>query len=98
MAPPRIVSASPIMHPSKPRTYETMPPTPRFLAPGDYDPVKAKQRVRHIIRALAREFPHTRTSLDYETPFQLLIATILSAQSTDVMVNKVTPVLFERYP
>jgi len=74
-----------------------MPQTPKFLAPGDYDPVKTKQRVRHIIRELAHEYPHPRTSLDYETPFQLLIATILSAQSTDVMVNKVTPVLFERY-
>ena len=75
-----------------------MPQTPRFLAPGHYDPVKAKQRVRHIIRALANAYPGRRTWLTYETPFQLLIATIMSAQTTDDMVNKVTPVLFERYP
>jgi endonuclease-3 len=75
-----------------------MPETPRFLAPGDYDPVKAKQRLRHIIRALARTYPGRRTWLHYETPFQLLIATILSAQTTDDMVNKVTPALFKRYP
>lgn len=75
-----------------------MPQTPRFLAPGDYDRVKAKQRVRHIIRALAKFYPGRRTWLHYESPFQLLVATIMSAQTTDDMVNRVTPVLFERYP
>jgi len=74
-----------------------MPQIPRFLAPGDYDAVKAKQRVRHIVRALANVYPGRRTWLHYESPFQLLIATILSAQTTDDIVNKVTPVLFERY-
>jgi len=43
-------------------------------------------------------FPDTRTALDWKTPFELLIATILSAQCTDVRVNKVTPELFRRFP
>ena len=75
-----------------------MPHDSKFLAPGDYDPVKNKIRVRSIVKALARAYPDARTSLHYRSTFELLIATILSAQSTDVMVNKVTPVLFERYP
>jgi endonuclease III len=75
-----------------------MPQTPRFLAPSGYDPVKAKQHVRSIIRALRRTYPNARTSLHYENCWQLLIATILSAQSTDETVNRVTPLLFARYP
>jgi endonuclease-3 len=70
----------------------------RFLPESGYDPVNAKKRARAIVRALRRAYPDARTSLDYTDPFQLLIATILSAQSTDETVNKVTPVLFERYP
>ncbi len=50
------------------------------------------------MKALAKRYPDPRTSLTYTTPFQLLIATILSAQTTDEGVNKVTPVLFGRYP
>ena len=43
-------------------------------------------------------YPYAHCELDFETPLQLLVATILSAQTTDVGVNKVTPVLFARYP
>lgn len=75
-----------------------MPQTPRFLSPSGYSLVKAKQHVRSIIRALRRAYPDVRTSLDYENPWQLLIATILSAQSLDDTVNKVTPTLFSRWP
>jgi endonuclease-3 len=71
---------------------------PRFLPESGYDPVNAKKRARSIVRALRRAYPEARTSLTYTDHFQLLIATILSAQSTDETVNKVTPVLFERYP
>ncbi|MGH7857880.1 MAG: endonuclease III domain-containing protein, partial [Candidatus Binatia bacterium] len=60
--------------------------------------MNAKQRVRSIVRALRRAYPGARTSLDHRNPFELVVATILSAQSTDVMFNKVTPVLFDRYP
>ncbi|EOT44430.1 endonuclease III domain-containing protein [Enterococcus columbae] len=43
-------------------------------------------------------FPNAKCELNYQTPFQLLIAVILSAQTTDVAVNKVTPELFKHYP
>ena len=73
-------------------------PEPRFLPRSGYDPVNAKKRVRSIIRALGRVYPNARTSLDHRDPFELLIATIMSAQSTDETVNKVTPKLFSAYP
>ena len=50
------------------------------------------------MRRLAEEYPDARCELDHENPFQLLAATILSAQCTDVRVNMVTPHLFARYP
>lgn len=57
-----------------------------------------KVRIRTIIRALRKEFPRARTALEYRAPFQLLVATILSAQCTDERVNMVTPGLFQKYP
>lgn len=56
-----------------------------------------RQRARKILRLLARLYPDARCALEHETPLQLLIATILSAQCTDVRVNMVTPALFARY-
>jgi endonuclease III len=64
-------------------------------------PRGAKQRAPVVIERLAAEYPGDAKSLcalHHESPFQLLVATILSAQSTDEMVNKVTPSLFARYP
>jgi endonuclease-3 len=60
--------------------------------------VKTKPQVRRIFDALARHYPDADTELAYRTPFELLVATILSAQSTDERVNMVTPELFRRYP
>ncbi|HJR33391.1 MAG TPA: endonuclease III [Gemmatimonadales bacterium] len=57
-----------------------------------------KARVARIIALLKREYPDAHCELDYRTPFELLVATILSAQCTDVRVNLVTPTLFARYP
>ena len=51
-----------------------------------------------MIRKLYEQHPGADTELDYQSPYQLLVATILSAQSTDAGVNRVTPALFERYP
>jgi len=51
-----------------------------------------------MYRELADFYPYAHCELDFESPLQLLVATILSAQTTDVGVNKVTPVLFARYP
>jgi endonuclease III len=56
-----------------------------------------KKRAAQIIRLLAKLYPNARCALNYENPLQLLIATILSAQCTDVRVNMVTPALFRRY-
>jgi len=64
-------------------------------------PRSPKGRAREALARLAEEYPGSAVELcelDFETPFQLLVATILSAQSTDKMVNTVTPALFARYP
>lgn len=58
----------------------------------------ARKRVPEIIGGLRREFPESRTALKFETPFQVLVATILAAQCTDERVNKITPGLFRKYP
>ncbi|MFQ5950247.1 MAG: endonuclease III [Nitrospiria bacterium] len=55
-------------------------------------------RVLEIIKHLEKAIPEAKTALHYETPFQLLVATILSAQCTDSRVNQVTPSLFQSYP
>ncbi len=51
-----------------------------------------------MLRTLYTQHPGADTELDYQNPYQLLVATILSAQSTDAGVNRVTPALFKRYP
>jgi endonuclease-3 len=61
-------------------------------------PRTPKGRARVIALRLAEEYPEAVCELDFTTPFELLTATILSAQTTDVRVNMVTPVLFARYP
>jgi endonuclease-3 len=55
-------------------------------------------RACEIMRRLGEIYPEAHIALDYDTPWHLLVAVILSAQTTDVGVNKVTPVLFERFP
>ncbi len=57
-----------------------------------------KKRAKAVIAALRREFPDTRCSLEHRDAWQLLVATILSAQCTDARVNKVTPDLFAQFP
>lgn len=57
-----------------------------------------KARAREVNSRLARRYPDAKCSLDFTTPFELLIATILSAQSTDARVNIVTKSLFRKYP
>jgi endonuclease III len=57
-----------------------------------------KQKALEILSRLNSLYPDATCSLDYETPVQLLVATILSAQCTDVRVNQVTPALFQRFP
>ena len=57
-----------------------------------------KAPVEETIARLGSEYPDATTALDWENPMELLVATILSAQTTDVRVNAVTPNLFARYP
>lgn len=57
-----------------------------------------KKEAAAIYRILCKRYPEVRCELDFKTPFQLLVATVLSAQCTDKRVNKVTPALFRKYP
>jgi len=57
-----------------------------------------QDRIRRILSLLKAEYPDAQCALTHADPLQLLIATILSAQCTDVRVNQVTPGLFQRYP
>ncbi len=61
------------------------------------DPVR-KRRARAVLRQLRKDYPKARCSLDFNNPFELYVATVLSAQCTDERVNKVTPALFKSYP
>lgn len=53
--------------------------------------------INKIVELLTKEYPNTKCSLNYMTPLELLIAVILSAQSTDAQINKLTPALFEKF-
>jgi endonuclease III len=56
------------------------------------------RRARKMYRVLVETYPIVRTELDFQNPFQLLVATVLSAQTTDKRVNMTTPLLFAKYP
>ena len=76
-------------------------PKPVTPKPRTSKPRTPKGRARETVARLAPEYPGSAKDLcelNHENPFQLLVATILSAQSTDVRVNMVTPALFARYP
>ncbi|MEJ6012919.1 endonuclease III [Corynebacterium sp. H127] len=61
-------------------------------------PLALKRRARRINRMLATCYPDAKAELDFRNPLELLVATVLSAQTTDVRVNQVTPKLFATYP
>lgn len=61
-------------------------------------PLALKRRARRINQELGRAYPYAVAELDFDSPWQLLVATVLSAQTTDVRVNATTPALFERWP
>jgi endonuclease-3 len=56
------------------------------------------RRIKPIIRLLRKHYPEARTALDFRTPLEILVATILAAQCTDERVNRITPGLFRKYP
>lgn len=61
-------------------------------------PVALVRRARRVNRTLAEVYPDARCELDFRSPLELLVATVLSAQTTDVRVNQVTPALFAQFP
>ncbi|HQL65476.1 MAG TPA: endonuclease III, partial [bacterium] len=56
------------------------------------------ENLKKIFELLKKAYPDTKTALQFNTPFQLLIATVLSAQTTDTQVNKITKDLFKKFP
>lgn len=66
-------------------------------AAAKYNPIDP-ERVREILDRLAQMYPNAKCALHHSSAWELLVATILSAQCTDVRVNMVTPVLFKKYP
>lgn len=68
------------------------------VSPRENGALDERPRALKILGCLKKDFPRASTALDYGTPFQLLIATILSAQCTDERVNTVTKTLFKKYP
>jgi len=75
-----------------PKPAKVRPPTPK-----GYNPV-APERVQAILKHLDALYPAAVCALHHRTAWELLVATILSAQSTDANVNRVTPILFQKYP
>jgi endonuclease III len=65
---------------------------------ADETPTQLIRRARKMHRVLTETYPDAHCELDFTNPLELLVATILSAQTTDVTVNKVTPTLFAKYP
>lgn len=82
----------------KPSRRTKTSPTRRGLRSAGPESLEGKKRrARLVFRRLARAYPDARCSLDSSSPLELLVATILSAQCTDVRVNQVTPLLFSKY-
>ena len=75
-----------------------MPPTPRSKVPRPKNAAERKARLEKILKLLDTMYPEATCALHHENPWQLLVATILSAQCTDKRVNEVTPGLFRKYP
>ncbi|WP_435859152.1 endonuclease III [Streptomyces neyagawaensis] len=73
------------------------PPNPA-KPPKPESPTALVRRARRINRELAEVYPYAHPELDFENPFQLIVATVLSAQTTDLRVNQTTPALFAKYP
>lgn len=88
-----------------PKTSKATSPKQKAKAQGSSEPrlpresLKAKkQRAARILAVMEQLYPQAATELAHSNPFELLIATVLSAQATDALVNKATPALFRRYP
>src|SRR5450631_1123216 len=90
---------APLAEPRKPAgRRRALDPTRRRRSFDDESPTALVRRARAINRALTDLYPDAHCELDFATPLQLVVATILSAQCTDKRVNLITPALFKRYP
>src|ERR1700684_3796094 len=90
----RAAKASLKMTAAPPRQVRAKAPVP---ARSKYNPV-APERIAEILKRLDQLYPDVTCALTHTSAWELLVATILSAQSTDVNVNRVTPELFRKYP
>ncbi|GAA2619494.1 endonuclease III [Actinomadura fulvescens] len=79
-------------------TTEAGPKGPRPRSKAPESKLALVRRARRMNRVLAETYPDAHCELDFQSPFQLLVATVLSAQTTDVRVNLTTPALFAKYP
>jgi len=82
---------------AKSKTQKTKTTQSKADAPSQ-DNRELKQRARRIVRTLAKTYPDATCALQHNSPYQLMVATILSAQCTDERVNMVTPEFFKKYP
>ncbi|MFD5776815.1 endonuclease III [Streptomyces fungicidicus] len=89
----------PLVAPKKATASVRAAPAKTVVGPaGDESRTALVRRARRINRELAEVFPYAHPELDFENPFQLVVATVLSAQTTDLRVNQTTPALFAKYP
>ena len=72
--------------------------TPKSASPSTLPDAERRRLADRVFATLTERYPNPSCALDHRSPFQLLVATILSAQCTDKRVNAVTPALFERFP
>jgi endonuclease-3 len=82
----------------RPAAPKRFPSTRKVIFPKPEGGKALKLRVARINRKLGKLYGHMGTALHFDSPFQLIVATVLSAQSTDEQVNRVTPALFRKYP
>ena len=93
------VAGKPLVAPKKATAAVKAAPAKTVVRPGKGESRTALvRRARRINRELAQVYPYAHPELDFENPFQLLVATVLSAQTTDLRVNQTTPALFAKYP
>ena len=85
-------------NPSTALTADPLPPSRTGVTTVVESPLARTRRARRIYRVLAQTYPDAHCELDFANAYQLLVATVLSAQTTDAGVNKVTPALFARFP
>ncbi|MFJ7302033.1 endonuclease III [Streptomyces sp. NPDC099088] len=99
-AKPAAKKAAPVKTAAKQTAVKKAPPGQAAVAepPRDESHTALVRRARRINRELAEVYPYAHPELDFQNPFQLIVATVLSAQTTDLRVNQTTPALFAKYP